>query len=208
MTGSLLLEAIRQTAGLTLFAALALGSVLGLVVGLWLLASPASFFAATAGWNRWISMRPALKPLETPLLWERYFYRHHKLFGTLLLLAAGYFAGYFWLAYNRTATLRYWPADWSWFVDASVFLLRVASLIVAAVGLLVLVRPSLLKASEARANRWVSTRRWLRPLEITRPATERLAQAHPRWAGLLITALSLYSLAGLTLIALRRLSGK
>ncbi len=204
MNAHLLVEAIAEASLGTLFTALLLGALFGLVTGLWLLCAPASFFRLTAGWNRWFSLRPWLRFLEVPRYWESVFYRNHRLSGTLLLLAAGGVFAYFWILYDRARVLRQLDltSGGVWALDGAVFLLRGASLVIAAVGLLVLLRPSLLKTPESHANRWVSTRRWLRPLEINRPLTDRLAQRRPRLAGFIITALSLYALVGLTLMAL------
>ena len=204
MNAHLLLQAIADASLETLFTALLLGAVFGLMAGVWLLLAPAHFFATTAGWNRWFSMRPWLKFLETPYYVERFVYRYHRLSGGLLLLAAAWVFVYFWVLYDREKVLQrlVLTNGGIWALDGSVLILRIGSLVIAAVGLLVWLRPSLLKSPESRVNRWVSTRRWLRPLEINRPVTDGYAQRRPRLAGLIMVILSLYSLLGLTFMAL------
>ena len=101
-----LLHAIQDSALPTLLTFLLLGATGGLIVGIWLAVWPLHFFRVTGGLNRWMSARRALKIWETPVHWERFFYRHHRLFGIAILLATGWTLYYFVRVYSAETVLR------------------------------------------------------------------------------------------------------
>lgn len=201
-----LLHAIQDAALPTLLTFLLLGALTGLVIGIWLTVSPAHFFHATGGLNRWTSARRALKIWETPLHLERFFYRHHRIFGVVLLLATGWTLYYFTRLYAPEQVLRLLqrasrinPA-WAPLLNGTVWVIRIASALALLVGLVVVIRPSLLKGIEAKSNTWVSTRKMMRPLEQSYPLADSFASRHPRTAGLIIVVISCYALISLALM--------
>ncbi|MDP1527200.1 MAG: hypothetical protein Q8M20_15445 [Rhodocyclaceae bacterium] len=87
---------------------------------------------------------------------DRFVYRHHRLFGALILLGASIFLAL--LATHHTAIFKADP----WLLKGlplAVVLLQAAAWLFAVfsmlIGLFVLVRPSALKPLEAKANHWV-----------------------------------------------------
>jgi hypothetical protein len=203
---NLLIRAIQDAALPTLLTFLLVGALAGLVVGVWLTAWPMQFFQLTSGLNRWTSARRALKIWETPLHWERFFYRHHRAFGLMILLATGWTLYYFIRLYSPEQVLRFWrrasgisPA-WAPLLAGTVWIIRIASVLAMLIGLVVLIRPSLLKHFEAKSNTWVSTRKMMRPLEQSYPVADSFANRHPRIAGLIIIAVSCYALISLMLM--------
>jgi len=72
------------------------------------------------------------------------------------------------------------------------------ALFAAFVSLFLLLRPSLLSGFEQGANRWVSLRRALKPMEIPRKGVDEYVFRYGRQAGTLLVLGSLYALAFLT----------
>ena len=62
-------------------------------------------------------------------------------------------------------------------------------------------RPSLLKNFEGKANQWVSLRKALKPLEISRSGVDELAFRHAQQVGVMLIIGSLYTLVLLTIWA-------
>lgn len=114
---------------------------------------------------------------------ERWFYRHHRLTGGVLVLAAG-----FMLA---VAPGLYPPphypgplADWG-LASAQVFVLFAAA-VAAALGAVVFVRPSALKKLEALANRSVSSKGLEAALDRSYDLVDPWVWRYPRVSGALI----------------------
>lgn len=204
--GNQLLHAIQDSALPTLLTFLLLGATGGLIVGIWLAVWPAHFFLVTGGLNRWTSARRALKIWETPLRWEQFFYRYHRFFGIVIVLATGWTLYYFIRLYSAAQVLSLMQhnpgirSSWVLLLNGTVWVIRTASLLAMLIGLVVLMRPSLLKQFEAKSNTWVSTRKMMRPLEQSYPMADSFANRHPRAAGLIIVVISCYALISLTLM--------
>src|SRR5689334_8160674 len=130
--------------------ALALGLVLSFVVGLLLLLRPATLFTLNAWLSRWIDTRDRLKVLEQPHSVERLAYRHHRLVGGAIVLGAAMVLWRWAFAYDRgtfmAALGRYWTASGlDWIVDGLACSLVLLHIAILAFGVLVFIRPSLLK---------------------------------------------------------------
>jgi len=173
------------------------------LVGIWLLAHPPSALRLHAAASRWLSLRRSLRPLEVPVASERGFYRRHRAFG-LIVVAGAIYALYRWaLSFDRAALLRYleavvgWDAAWLVQTGETVFVLFHALLL--PLGIVLVVRPSLLKGLEARSNRWLSTRRAGRPLDLPHGGVDRFAERHPRLTGAVVLIGAVYALTALTL---------
>ncbi len=173
-------------------------SVLAVAAGLWLLMGPGSFSSFSGLANRWVSTRSADRWLETPHYIERFFYRHHKIFGILLIVGAAFAIYQLTLMYGRAETLAalaipaQHPAAEAFASSIIVFLLA-GNLVVFFIGAAVLGRPSLLRGVEATSNRWISTRKAYTVLDSTVDAPDRLAERHPRLLGMLIVGGGLYA---------------
>lgn len=88
-----------------------------------------------------------LDMVDRPRRIERFIYRHHRLFGSAIVVGALTVMGVVWL----------FRKVWLGGSGGSVTALLVRALIVAVfvIGIIVLVRPSALKGVEALANRWI-----------------------------------------------------
>lgn len=176
---------------------LAAGASLSLAAGLWLLISPASFGKHSGTLGRWFSLQRALSPLDEPRTVERFLYRHHKVLG-VFLIAGSTFALYsqaFQFDYSRLHALfdqGAHPAMLAALIDGAARFLFFGNLFAYAIGVIVLLRPSLLKDAETRANRWVSVRQMLRFLDKSRcPSGEGRLERRGRAIGLFAALASL-----------------
>lgn len=179
-----------------------LGALLGLVLGALLLFSPQNAQALQDLFNRQYSLRRALRPFEVPRHGERGFYRHHRIWGTLLVVGATVYI-LTWLSLDSQGIMRLAPNPLGldrWLLDSLAIFLTAGNIFALAVGLVVFFRPSLLKGLERRANAWISTRRWSHGWERENAISERWVQRHPRTAGALLSLGSLFVLASFSLV--------
>ncbi|MCP1728089.1 hypothetical protein J2T60_002089 [Natronospira proteinivora] len=168
---------------LTLFFMLV--GLMAAALGLILMLAPDGFERIAAGMNREWSTRRAMKDLEIPRYYERFFYRHHRWTGGLLLAAAAYFFLAFALQHSPAELGATLPGlAWVW--ESVFWLLIVANLTAAVLALVILMRPSTLKPLERAANRWVSVRRATRGLNPVFHGVEQLARRHHRAVGFLL----------------------
>ncbi len=185
----------------TLFMALA---ALTLAIGLLLLISPPLFERISRPMNTLFSARKALRPLEIPRSTERFFYRHHRIFGAFILLGVGVYFGA--LAGDTRSQLigafsTYLPRGTAdWLIPGLLDFFAAANVLIFGVGLVVLFRPSLLKGLELRANRWVSTRRMTRDLARPNEAADSWVVRAPRLVGACVVIGSAYILASFALL--------
>ncbi|MGD8828097.1 MAG: hypothetical protein PVG21_05300 [Gammaproteobacteria bacterium] len=188
-------------AGVTLVLAIAsgliaFGALLGLVLGVGLLVAPAKTERLQAMMNRRFSLRRAMKPLEIPRPKERAFYRHHRIWGTGIVLGATIYI-LTWSLMDAKAINALAPNPFGvdrWLFDSAEIFLTVGNFLALAVGLIVFFRPSLLKRVESTANHWVSSRRWLKGLERETTAADMIARKRPRLVASLLIAGSLFVL--------------
>jgi len=192
-------EALPWVQGL--LAVLVLGLVLALIVGVLLLARPQLLFALNARLSRWVDTRSTLQMLDRPHHLERFFYRHHRALGAMIVAGAGYVLWSWAFAYDRSDVVailgrRWISAGLDWVaaaLEVAVVALHGAILVV---GVLVFFRPSLLKGFEQTANRWQDG-----------PATTRLDsvvgnldgtfEGHPRISGLVLVVSAFWCLLAL-----------
>lgn len=142
-----------------LFTALILGLVFSVGVGALLLTSPKVLFAMNTRMSRWIDTSEHFKRLEQSHQSERVFYRHHRLVG-ILVTAGAVFVLWRWLFAFPRATVkilivgRHISMLWDWLPPAVDALIIALHVFVLAVGLIITLRPSLLKNVEKIANQW------------------------------------------------------
>ena len=192
-------EALPWAQGL--LAVLVLGLALAFVVGVLLLARPQALFALNAWLSRWVDTGSTFQMLDRPHHLERFFYRHHRALGAMIVTGAGYVLWSWAFAYDRSDVVailgrRWISAGLDWVpaaLEVAVVALHGAIL---AVGLMVFFRPSLLKGLERTANRWQDG-----------PATTRLDsvvgnldgtfEGHPRISGLVLLVSAFWCLLAL-----------
>ena len=184
---------------------LMLGSLAGLVVGGMLIQSPHRLRKVGDLLNRWVSTRHLDQTLDRGIDIDPWFYRHSRVSAWLILLAAIYILYVFAIGLDRASAIaglsRYFflpPGLIGGLLDALVLSALLGAMFAAFVSLFLLLRPSMLKDFEQGANRWISLRRGLKPLEIRREGLDEYTFKYNRQAGILLVLGSLYTLALLT----------
>lgn len=162
-----------------------LAGLVAAALGLILMLAPDGFERMAASLNREWSTRRAMKDLELPHYYERFFYRHHLWVGVLILVASLYFFFTFVLRTTPAEAAAAMPGvDWLW--EGFFWFLVVANVAAAILALVILFRPSALKPLEAVANRWVSVRQATRGMEKEYTEFDRFARRHYRGTGFLL----------------------
>lgn len=153
--------------------------------GLILMLAPDGFERMASSLNREWSTRRAMKNLELPHYYERFFFRHHLWVGLLILAASLYFFFTFVLRITPAEAAAAMPGiDWLW--EGLFWFLLVANVAAAILALVILFRPSALKPLEAMANRWVSVRQATRGMDKEHDAFDAFARRHHRGTGFLM----------------------
>lgn len=147
--------------------------------------------------NRWISTRHLSQLLDRSFSLEYWFYRHHRTLGIAVIIGACYILAYFGLWFDRYNALRHLSrfvpvGVVEGLLDALVLSALTGATVALAVGLFLWLRPSMLRDMEVQANRWVSSRRATKALEIPRDRVDRFVAYHARRIGWLLLLASIY----------------
>lgn len=168
----------------TFFNIIIAGAIMSMLYGFWLLISPDSALKLNHIINKSFSMRKHGKTLESQISIESWFYRHSGIAGSVLMLGAAYlFYLLFWgLDFNQLADTL--PGltilMWEWLLQAFQVFFAIMSIVVFLMGFLIIVRPSLLKPLEDKANKWVSTRQKMQFMSENVGQADQLLVRFPR----------------------------
>jgi hypothetical protein len=180
---------------------LIVGCLAGLVVGALLLLRPQSLQRTSSRLNRWVSTRHLDQSLERTVVLDPFFYRYRHASGTLMLLGALYILYFFAVRMDRLQMIGGLARSFklpvqlvSGLLDALTLSALTGALFAAAISLFLLLRPSLLRNFEQGANRWVSMRRALKPMEEQHPGMDEYVFKYNQQAGVLLVFGSLYVL--------------
>jgi hypothetical protein len=180
---------------------LLLGSVAGVFAGFALLFKPAWLLGVNKLANHWVSTRQLTRPLTRIIDLDGWIYRYNRSTGVLILSGSIYMLYYFSAVFSPAVALNaltsnYWlpSAMKQGLIDALVLVAMTGSVFALLISLFLILRPSLLRDFETRANQKTSLRQQLKPLEIQRNALEQLVSRNMRLFGVLILAGSLYTL--------------
>ncbi len=182
-------------------------SVVTLLAGVLMFFAPGSMVRAGNVLNRWVSSERWLSPLEDPWRIERYFYRKHVFVGAVIVIAALYTLLMLLINFEGVGVASkslgvHEDIIMTWLVESVVMFVILGSLCTLIVGIIVIVRPSLLKGFESWMNRWIRTDSVLDPLDAPHGELDRLFSSRHRLVGLIVMAGSLYVTA--TLLAFLR----
>lgn len=188
-----------------LLTCLALGSFAGLIVGAILIVKPHWLVRVNLIANRWVSTRHIDKLLETPINIDPWFYRY-RLASALVTLAGAIYVLYFFgvhidkaSAISALAKHFQMPATYiGALFDPMIFVALLGSTFALFVSLLVLFHPRLFQKFERGANKWISLRRALKPMEIPRNNLDEFTFRHTQQMGVMLVIGSIYTLALLT----------
>ena len=184
-----------------------IGSFAGILVGAGLLFKPQQMIQMNQYFSRWVGSDKLEMVLDRPRWVDRFFYRHHRLLGAGVFVGAMAVLYIFLFHYNLRTISTFIPREYWWVSDALMSMLLIGSVIAALVGLIVLIRPSLLRDLEKSTNRWISTEQLHTQFNAMNLSIEKSLLRHHRVAGASILIGSLYVLVILSYF-LFRWSGK
>ena len=182
------------------------GSIAGLVAGAALVLRPAWLLRVSTHTNRWVATRQIDRLLEQAIKVDRWFYRHHRVSGMLLLTGALFLIYFFIARFDRPAIfaglLSAYPISPMMIgvlLDTVVLSILLGAAFTSIISLFLLYRPSMLKGFEQGANQWFSLRRALKPFEIARSGMDEYVLQNVQMTGVLLLLGSMYTLAGVTI---------
>jgi len=184
------------------------GSCAGLIVGAILIVRPRWLERVSLLANHWISTRQFDKLLESSVKVDPLLYRYHRASGALTLVGALYILYFFTVRLDKASAIaglaRHFRVSAA-YIDVLFNPLVLIALLGATfalfVSLFVLFRPSLLSGFERAANQWLSLRRALKPLEISRNGVDEFTFRYTQQMGVMLMLGSLYALVMLTSLA-------
>lgn len=185
---------------------LVFGNLFAFAIGIIMLAAPRYLKALFKFSNRWISTRQMTKPLEKPRPADHILLRYPRVFGGILLASAALIlikgtilvTGMSAADGGKLLSEIYNDADISSSVWESLWISLIAFIVLGTltaigVGLMSLFRVGQLMHWAQDANRWISTRKMTKPLDMPHYHLDELILAQPRLWGGAITALALFS---------------
>ena len=176
---------------------LLIAALLGILLGLLLTFKPDLMERINRVANRWVSVRQIDRLLDRIISMEQWFYQYHRPLGILVILGAVYILVYFGVLFDKAIALQrlngYVPSGLlDGLLDALVLTSLIGAVAALFVGLLLWLRPSLLRGFEEEANQWISSRRATKVLDVPHDQVNRFVARHARQIGYLLLLGSLY----------------
>ena len=170
-------------------------TVIGLIFGLGLIFTPATTLKFNEKINTRISLREETKSIEKPIKSEPFFYKYSKFSGAILITGS-VFVLYTLATFNVYSLIPHLPksispAAWDWLLYAGQIFFFITCSFILIFGLIVLIRPSLVKNFEQAANHWISTRQHFSKMSTNITLANKLVNTYPRAFGSFITIFSL-----------------
>ncbi|MEX2517397.1 MAG: hypothetical protein WD572_10925 [Gammaproteobacteria bacterium] len=180
-------------------------ALLTFIVGLLMLLVPGWLLRVSERMNLWIDTSIWFKKLDEQRRFERLFYRHHIIMGSLIVVGSLYSLWFLWRLYGGDE-LRLLVDIENWLLEEILnttlsMLLVIGNIFALLTGLIVVLRPSLIKGLEAWSNRWVESDRVFRTLDKQLDLAEQIIPGHPRLFGLLVVLGSLYIMSNTVISA-------
>jgi hypothetical protein len=197
------LKFLSQIVNQAIFVFILVGAAFALLAGLLLIFDTRRAFRVGDWLNKWVSTREVVKPLEEHRNISRPLYRMHRLVGALICAGALYSLVVLGAPSGGSAIAmslagvgpnRLFGA---WLGESLRYVLLAGNLGALVFGVVFLVRPSALKSLEAWADKRISERKAVKPLEKMRMSADQFLRRHPRAVGVLVVLGSLYVLLNL-----------
>lgn len=195
-TLNFLSEPLWLTAKITLL----IGAGMGFVLGLFFLFGMEHLYRLNQVLSKWFSLRKATRPLEIPRNTEHLFQTYRR--ATLLAFAMGAVGVLTWLLtlYSRAAMVTAFRHDaiMIWLIDSLIAFVAIGNGLVLLYVASLLLIPRGTQRFEAWANRWVSTRQAMLPLNQKRDNIDTFLMRHNRQIGVFLVLGSAYVLFNLS----------
>ena len=162
--------------------------IVGIALGVCLIAGSARTLRFLGTTNRWVSLRNALKPMEKPHDIDKAVYGHRRWFGIAFAVGGG-FSIFMLLAYVEAAAVvsaldgDARPVVVSWIVESLRWILVAGGALAVVIGLMLAFSADALRALEARANRWYSSRKLGKGADTMHLTLDHWVETHPLTAG-------------------------
>ncbi len=174
--------------------------VIGLIlvpIGFGFLFIPNKVFQWASSLNKWVSTDSFFQKINQPIYRERFFYRHHRLFGlTFSIIGIGcFYMLTFYLGYETVHSYVIKLADSEfekWLFIVLYNMLIMALLIAIVISIFIFVRPSSLKNIESVANRWIDSDEPLKVLDKNQDLPDQILLGNPRVFGLIVILAAIY----------------
>jgi hypothetical protein len=184
---------------------LVLGSVAGLILSALLIFQPQWLARTNPANNRWVSTRHIDKMLESPIDIDSWFYRYRRVTGFVTLAGAIYLLYFFGVQIDKGRAIsglaqgfQMTSADIGWLFNPMELIVLLGAVFALLVSLLMLFRPGRFRLFEHGANKWVSLRRTMKPLEILHNDVDEFTFRHTPLTGVMLLVGSIYTLVMLT----------
>ena len=196
------IDLLVSVLGQALYILLLLGVALGLLVGILLLIDSQRVLRWNAYLNRWISTGESLRVLDQPHDLNRIVYRWHRILGLVVLAAALYALDVLVFNIQTRALVHIFrdlanPATLQLFAESVRWFLVAGNVLAILVGMILVLRPSLLKGVEGWTDRRYSPRLSIPNLDEPRYQPDEFVRAHLRLAGIVAAGGSLFALLSL-----------
>ncbi|MCF8178267.1 MAG: hypothetical protein K9J74_07135 [Sulfuritalea sp.] len=168
-----------------------IGGVAALLISAGLILRSARLFRLFGVMNHSVSTRTLSRPLEIPRNSNDFVWKYSRLIASFFIIGAAY-ALYRLVAHIDNAAvvaalnLSYRPVAVLWIVESARLLLIVGCIASLVVGALLGFSPAAMRTLEARASRWISTRRMAPDADKMIMSLDNLVAAFPRTAGWVI----------------------
>ncbi len=184
------------------------GSLIGVVIGVGLLLAAKDTVGFFRRMNRRVSMRRTARPLEIPRDIEGTPGRRMPLVGVAYLLGGAYSAVVLFTQLDAARAVQVLgvkenPITFEVLLNALRWFLIVGGLAAVVFGAMLLFAPQAWRALEVRANRWYSTRQLMRGGDEYHEGLDRLVEAFPRAAGVVLCATSMVASVAFAILLFR-----
>lgn len=187
----------------TLAIFLLIGALMGIAVSLLLIFKPHLIERVNRVANRWVSMRHISRWMDRSIRIERWCYRHHRPLGLFLTLGGAYILVYFGWRFDKPIALHSFSSFVSnkllldTLLQALVLFELIGGVFALLVGLVIWLRPSLLRGMEKESNQWLSFRRATKVLDVQHDQVDLFVEQHAQRVGWLLLVGNIYLLAAM-----------
>lgn len=171
--------------------------ILLLPVGLGFCLFPDKLFNIAKKMNKWIVTDHLFHHLNKPRYKESFFYRHHRVFGSVIIFASivSLYTLTFYLGMDSITYVLVKLAGSSfekWLFVILYYLLLGFICLAIIFGAVMIIRPSTLKSFEKWSNHWIDTDRPLKILDRESDMPDRILPGNPRVFGLFVILGAIY----------------
>ena len=171
--------------------------ILLLPVGIGFMLIPEKIFKFANKLNHWVKTDGFFHKLNEPVYKERFFYRHHHVFGIFIILSSA-ICLYMLTLYMGTESItdnivKLAESEFEKWLFVKLYYLLIGAIILCLLfGMIMFIRPSALKSFEAWGNRWVDADGPLKIMDKNQDLPDRILPGNPRIFGFIVTIAAIY----------------